>query len=215
MDRNRIKILLYDDNKPLREGLTMLLNGTNGFSVVGAFAHCNQVVEEVERLKPDIVLMDIDMPGMGGINGLKLIKTRFPTVKVVMLTVFADDQNVFQAMKASADGYLLKKTAPAKLLEAIQEACEGGAPMTSSIARQVLELFARQTAPQPDDLHLLSAREKEVLDGLVKGYSYKLIAAELSISLETVRSHIKKIYEKLRVNSKTEAITKVYKGRNL
>jgi DNA-binding NarL/FixJ family response regulator len=212
---NKIKIVLYDDNKPLREGLSMLLNGTSGFMVLGAYGHCNQVVEDIERLQPDIVLMDIDMPGLGGINGLKLIKAQFPQVKVVMLTVFADDANVFQAMKAGADGYLLKKTPPAKLLEAIQEACDGGAPMTASIARQVLELFARQATPQPDDLHLLSAREKDVLDGLVKGYSYKLIAAELHISLETVRSHIKKIYEKLRVNSKTEAITKVLKERKL
>ncbi|MGV3541024.1 MAG: response regulator [Rufibacter sp.] len=210
------KLLLYEDNAPLREGLCLLIEAAEGFTVVGAFPKCDQVLDQVPRLQPDVVLMDIDMPGIGGIAGLQLIKSHFSEVKVVMLTVFDNDQNVFEAMKAGADGYLLKKTPPAKLLEALEDVCQGGAPMTSSVARQVLQLFA-QAPPQemPKEDFQLSQREKEVLQGLVNGYSYKMIAAELYISLETVRSHIKKIYEKLQVNSKTEAVTKVYRGNIL
>ncbi|RNI26856.1 response regulator transcription factor [Rufibacter latericius] len=209
------KLLLYEDNAPLRESLSLLLNHAEGFTVAGAFPTCDQALTDLEKLQPDIVLMDIDMPGIGGIAGLKLIKSHYPDVKVIMLTVFDDNQNVFEAMKAGADGYLLKKTPPAKLLEAMQDVCDGGAPMTSSVARQVLQLFAQppQTAPPKD--YQLSEREKDVLQGLVNGYSYKMIAAELYISLETVRSHIKKIYEKLQVHSKTEALNKVYKGKIL
>ncbi len=206
-----INILLYEDNAPLREGLSMLLNGTSGFKVAGAFQHCDHVLKQVEALQPHVILMDIDMPGMGGIAGLKLIKSHHPGVKVVMLTVFDDNLNVLEAMKAGADGYLLKKTPPARLLEAIQDVCEGGAPMTSSVARQVLQLFAHQAPAKEQPTYQLSEREKEVLHWLVNGYSYKMVAAELFISLETVRSHIKKIYEKLQVNSKSEAVARAFK----
>lgn len=206
-----INLLLYEDNAPLREGLSVLFNGTPGFMVVGAFQNCDQVLQQVEALKPDVVLMDIDMPGVGGIGGLKLIRSRYAQIKVVMLTVFDDNKNVLEAMKAGADGYLLKKTPPARLLEAIQDVYEGGAPMTSSVARQVLQLFAYQApAKEQPDYHL-SEREKEVLQWLVNGYSYKMVAAKLFISLETVRSHVKKIYEKLQVNSKSEAVAKAFK----
>ncbi|WP_207434263.1 response regulator [Sabulibacter ruber] len=206
-----IKILLYEDNAPLREGLSMLFNGTQGFSVVGAFQNCTQVVQQVSHLQPDVILMDIDMPGLGGIAGLKLIRSQFKQVKVVMLTVFDDNQNVLEAMQAGADGYLLKKTPPAKLLEAVADVCEGGAPMTSSVARQVLQLFAHKAPAQAPTSYQLSDREKEVLHWLVQGYSYKMVAAQLFISLETVRSHVKKIYEKLQVNSKSEAVAKAFK----
>ena len=206
-----IRLLLFEDNAPLREGLSMLFNGTAGFQVAGAFQNCDQVLDQVEHLQPDVVLMDIDMPGLGGIGGLKLIRSRFTNVKVVMLTVFDDNQKVLEAIKAGADGYLLKKTPPARLLESVQDVYEGGAPMTSSIARQVLQLFACQLpAKEHPDYHL-SDREKEVLHWLVNGYSYKMVAAALFISLETVRSHVKKIYEKLQVNSKSEAVAKAFK----
>ncbi len=208
-----IKILLYEDNKPLREGLSMLMGGSEGFTVVGAYPNCNKVLEEVALLKPDVVLMDINMPGLGGLAGLRLIKSHFLEVKVVMLTVFDDNQTVFDAMKAGADGYLLKKTPPAKLLENLQDVFQGGAAMTASVARQVLQLFAHPPLGQQKNDYQLSEREREVLQWLVNGYSYKMIAGELFISLETVRSHIKKIYEKLHVHSKTEAVTKAFKDK--
>lgn len=205
-----IRIILYEDNPQLREGLTMLLNGSDGFEVIGAFKNCNNAVDEVEALQPDLVLMDIDMPGINGIEGLKNIREKNITVKILMLTVFDDNKYVFEAIKSGANGYILKKTPPAKLLEYIQEANTGGAPMTSSIATQVLQMFSQIHNPVSADYHL-SEREKEVLQHLVNGYSYKMIAAEMYISIDTVRSHIKKIYEKLHVNSKSEAVAKAFK----
>ncbi len=207
-----IRIVLYEDNPQLREGLSLLLNGSDGFEVIGAFKNCNNVREETAVLAPDVVLMDIDMPGTNGIEGLKLIRQQNNTTKVLMLTVFDDNKNVFEAIKNGANGYLLKKTPPAKLLEYIQEAHTGGAPMSSSIATQVLKMFSQLHNQAGSDYHL-SEREKQVLQLLVNGYSYKMIAAEIFISIDTVRSHIKKIYEKLHVNSKSEAVAKAFKDR--
>jgi DNA-binding NarL/FixJ family response regulator len=205
-----IRIVIYEDNPQLREGLTMLLNGSDGFEVAGAFKNCNNAIEEVKTLLPDVILMDIDMPGINGLEGLKRIRTVDPEVKVLMLTVFDDNRSVFEAIRNGANGYILKKTAPAKLLEYIQEANTGGAPMTSSIATQVLQMFSRTHNSGGEDYHL-SDREKQVLHNLVNGFSYKMIAAEMFISIDTVRSHIKKIYEKLHVNSKSEAVAKAFK----
>lgn len=188
----------------------MLINGSDGFEVAGAFKNCNNAVEEVKTLVPDLILMDIDMPGINGIEGLKRIRAVDQDVKVLMLTVFDDNRSVFEAIRNGANGYILKKTAPAKLLEYIQEANSGGAPMTSSIATQVLQMFSRTHSSAGEDYHL-SEREKQVLHHLVNGFSYKMIAAEMFISIDTVRSHIKKIYEKLHVNSKSEAVAKAFK----
>ena len=207
-----IRIVLYEDNPQLREGLSLLLNGSDGFEVIGAFKNCNNVREETSTLHPDVILMDIDMPGTNGIEGLKLIRQQNNAVKVLMLTVFDDNKNVFEAIKNGANGYLLKKTPPAKLLEYIQEAHTGGAPMSSSIATQVLKMFSQLHNQSGEEYHL-SDREKQVLQLLVNGYSYKMIAAEIFISIDTVRSHIKKIYEKLHVNSKSEAVAKAFKAR--
>ena len=207
-----IKLMLYEDNPQLREGLTMLLNGSDGFEVVGAFKNCNHIEEEVQGLDPDVILMDIDMPGTNGIEGLKRMRKVNTKAKVLMLTVFDDNKNVFEAIRSGANGYLLKKTPPAKLIEYINEANSGGAPMTSSIATQVLRMFTDQNAQQGEDYHL-SEREKQVLQLLVNGYSYKMIASEMFISIDTVRSHIKKIYEKLHVNSKSEAVAKAFKDK--
>jgi DNA-binding NarL/FixJ family response regulator len=204
--------MLYEDNPQLREGLTMLLNGSDGFEVVGGFKNCNNIEDEVQALDPDVILMDIDMPGTNGIQGLKRMRKVNTKAKVLMLTVFDDNKNVFEAIRSGANGYLLKKTPPAKLIEYINEANSGGAPMTSSIATQVLKMFTDQNAEQGEDYHL-SEREKQVLQLLVNGYSYKMIASEMFIAIDTVRSHIKKIYEKLHVNSKSEAVAKAFKDK--
>lgn len=207
-----INVLLYEDNPQLREGLTMLISGSDGFEVIASFKNCENVVEEVTAFKPDVVLMDIDMPVVNGIEGLKRIRAVNTQVKILMLTVFDDNQNVFQAISNGANGYILKKTPPARLLEYISEAATGGAPMTASIATQVLKMFANMNTKQGEDYHL-SDREKQVLQLLVDGYSYKMIAGEMFIAIDTVRSHIKKIYEKLHVNSKSEAVAKAFKDK--
>lgn len=207
-----INLLIYEDNPQLREGLTMLINGSDGFSVLAAYKNCENVVAEVEAFKPDVVLMDIDMPIVNGIEGLKKIRAVNNEVKVLMLTVFDDNKNVFQAISNGANGYVLKKTPPAKLLEYIAEAQTGGAPMTASIATQVLKMFSSMNNEKGEDYNL-SEREKQVLQLLVDGFSYKMIAAEMFIAIDTVRSHIKKIYEKLHVNSKSEAVAKAFKDK--
>jgi DNA-binding NarL/FixJ family response regulator len=205
------KVLIYEDNPQLREGLSILINGSLGFEVLAAFKNCNNVADEVAAFKPDVVLMDIDMPGTNGIEGLKAIREQNTDAKVLMLTVFDDNKNVFEAIKSGANGYILKKTQPAKLLEYIEEAHSGGAPMTASVATQVLKMFSQIQHPVHEDYNL-SEREKKVLQLLVNGYSYKMIAAEMFIAIDTVRSHIKKIYEKLHVNSKSEAVAKAFKN---
>jgi DNA-binding NarL/FixJ family response regulator len=207
-----IKVLIYEDNPQLREGLTMLINGSDGFEVLSSFKNCNNVVEEVQAFKPDVILMDIDMPGVNGLEGLKLVRSVDTDVKILMLTVFDDNKNVFQAVSNGANGYILKKTPPGKLLEYIAEAQSGGAPMTSSIATQVLRMFSSMNNEKGEDYNL-SDREKQVLQLLVDGYSYKMIAGEMYIAIDTVRSHIKKIYEKLHVNSKSEAVAKAFKDK--
>lgn len=169
----------------------MLINGSDGFEVLSAFKNCNNVEDEVRAFKPDVILMDIDMPGTNGIEGLKRIREIDTDVKILMLTVFDDNKNVFDAISNGANGYVLKKTPPARLLEYIQEAQTGGAPMTSSIATQVLRMFSSLNNEKGEDYDL-SEREKQVLLLLVNGYSYKMIASEMFIAIDTVRSHIKK-----------------------
>ncbi len=207
-----IKVLIYEDNPQLREGLTMLIDGSDGFSVVASYKNCNNIIPELEAWSPDVILMDIDMPGVNGIEGLKRIREVNQNIKVLMLTVFDDNKNVFEALKNGANGYLLKKTPPAKLLEYIGDVATGGAPMTSSIATQVLKMFS-ELPQQANNEYNLSEREKQVLQLLVNGYSYKMIANDMFIAIDTVRSHIKKIYEKLQVNSKSEAVAKAFKDK--
>ncbi|QDA59581.1 response regulator [Hymenobacter jejuensis] len=205
------RVLIYEDNADLRTSLSQLLSGYPGLELAGALGNCMQAETDIARLSPDVVLMDIDMPGISGIEGLRRIKAVAPKVNVVMLTVFEENDRVFDAICAGADGYLLKKTPPAKLLDAIGEVRAGGAPMTPAIARQVLRLFPKappKVVAEDAVTANLSAREQEILSLLVEGYSYKMIAADRGISLDTVRSHIKKIYEKLHVRSMTEAVSK-------
>lgn len=190
----------------------MLISGSEGFDVLAAFKNCDNIVVEVEAFNPDVILMDIDMPGVNGIEGLKRVRAVNSTVKILMLTVFDDNKNVFEAISNGANGYILKKTPPAKLLEYISEAQTGGAPMTASVATQVLKMFSSMNSDKGEDYNL-SDREKQVLQLLVEGYSYKMIAGEMFIAIDTVRSHIKKIYEKLHVNSKSEAVAKAFKDK--
>jgi DNA-binding NarL/FixJ family response regulator len=205
---NGIKIIMFDDNASLRDSVAMLLKDTPDFTLIDSYAHCLDVIENIKQTQPDVVLMDIDMPGMNGIEGVRLIRNNFPTVQILMLTVFEDEEKVFAAIKAGAGGYILKNAEPSKLLSAISEVYNGGAPMTPVIARKVLHQF-KSILPEDhkEDYHL-SEREREVLAYLVDGLSYKMIAAKLNITYDTVRAHMKKIYEKLHVASMTEAVAK-------
>lgn len=202
-----IRILIFEDNRQLAEGLSMLLNGVEGYEVVGCHHQLDGVEREVRQTEPDIVLMDIGFPSGNGIQAVRRIKQVSRTIKVIMLTGMADDASVFDSLKAGADGYILKKTPPLKLIEYVKEAHDGGAPMTPAIARMVLEAFSTVKTTLPEAEHL-TLREKEVLKLLVDGASYKLVSAELNISIDTVRSHIRNIYDKLKVNSKSEAVAK-------
>lgn len=207
-----IRVIAFDDNKHLRDSLTMLFNEADGIELQGYFSNCNNLVENITSLAPDVVVMDIDMPGISGIEAVKIIRKHFPTLQILMLTVFEDDEKVFNAIKAGAGGYILKSKSPALLLEAVREIYNGGAPMTPNIARKVLEFY--RDAPQPGkETYNLSERETEVLQHLVNGLPYKLIADKMNISYETVRSHMKKIYEKLQVGSMTEAVAKAIKEK--
>lgn len=202
-----IRIIIFDDNDSLRDSIAMLLQDSADFTLVGSYPHCLDVKENISNNKPDVVIMDIDMPGMNGIEGVKLIRKNFPTVQVLMLTVFDDDEKVFAALRAGAGGYILKNAEPGNLIHAISEVYNGGAPMTPGIARKVLLQLQAKPPEEESDYHL-SLREKEVLGLLVDGLSYKMIAGKLNITYDTVRAHMKKIYEKLHVTSMTEAVAK-------
>ncbi len=206
-----IRIAIYEDHADLRSALALLIGDSPDFEVVGTFEHCLEIVAQCAALQPHIVLMDIDMPGMSGIKGASLLKKAQPSVEVVMLTVFDDDDRVFEAVCAGASGYLLKKTPPARLLEALAEVKDGGAPMSPSIARKILHMFpAGKRAANDEALSTLTPREMDVISRLSKGYSYKMVAAELQVSIETVRTHVKRTYEKLHVHSLSEATSKLF-----
>jgi DNA-binding NarL/FixJ family response regulator len=199
------RILLFEDNSALRLSLKTLLEGVEGYEVVGDFENCENVSFIINDLQPDVVIMDIDMPKVNGIEGLSIIKEQRPETAIIMHTVFEDDQRLFDSLCAGANGYLLKNSSFIHLLEAIEEVQQGGAPMSPSIARRVLQSFQKDSVKNRFDL---SDREKEVLRFLVKGYSYKMIAAACFISLSTVQAHIKNIYTKLHVNCGREAVVK-------
>lgn len=207
-----IRILIFEDNPDFIDSLSELISNADGMELAGVYNNCKNVIKNVEYHQPDVVLMDIDMPIENGLQGLRNIRASSNEVCVLMLTVFDDNDRVFQAVCNGASGYLLKSTAPEKIVEAIREAHSGGAPMTPSVAKQVLKLFS-QPFKKASDLQTLTAREHDVLSCLVRGYSYKLAAAELEVSIETLRFHIKNIYAKLHVNSKSEAVAKAMQNR--
>ncbi len=204
-----IRVAIFDDNKNIRNSITLLLNTAPSIEVVGVFSDALNCVNDVLNCNPDIVLMDIEMPEMSGIEAIKLLSKEVPHVQILIQTVFEDDDRVFDSICAGASGYILKNHLNTRLLDAIQELQTGGSPMSPSIARRVLNLLQKSVVQKPEpnnDSYNLTAREKEVLTCIVNGLSYKMIAGELNISYETVRSHVKKIYEKLHVASLTEAV---------
>lgn len=202
-----IRIALVEDDTTVREGLQMLLQGTPGFSCVAIYPNGEDALAGLPEVKPDVVLMDINLPGINGIECIITLKAMHLGMQFIMLTVFEDAEAIFKSLSAGASGYLIKKTPPAKILEAIEEVHHGGSPMSTEIARKVVESFqgpAFVSSPESG----LTNREEEILSFLAKGYLYKEIADKSNISIDTVRTHIRHIYEKLQVNTRTEAILK-------
>jgi DNA-binding NarL/FixJ family response regulator len=202
-----IRVSVFDDNNALRDSLYYLISGTPGFAIAGIYPDCNQVLEHLQRDAADVILMDIDMPGLNGIEATALIKSHFPDVNVLILTSYDDSEKIFDAIQSGATGYILKKTTPAKIMDAITEISQGGAPMNAGIARKVLAFFSEKKNITENGYDL-SSREIDVLSCLVRGDSYKMIAASCFISMGTVCTHIASIYKKLHVNSKSEAVAK-------
>lgn len=208
-----LKVAVFEDDKILREMLYQLIHGTPGFACTGAFSDADDILRKIEKAEPDVALMDIDMPGMSGIEAVRIMNKKFPGVKVLMQTVFDEDEKIFEAICAGASGYLLKNTPPSKVLEALQEVYSGGSPMSPSVARKLLEGFQKNVLFPRHDGFNLSVRENEVLQNLVKGMSYKMIADACGISIDTIKFHVKNIYEKLHVNSRSEAIVKAIRNK--
>ena len=207
-----MNVIAYDDNKHIRQSVEMLLNDVQDIQLVKTFDNCMNVLLDIEACNPDVIVMDIDMPQMNGIEAVKIVKKHHPNIQILMQTVFDDDEKVFKAIRAGASGYLLKNDLGANLINAINEMYLGGSPMSPGVARKVLSQFQSKVSEPKDDYNL-SKREKEVLEYLVLGLSYKMIASKMNITYDTVRAHIKKIYEKLHVSSMTEAVAKAISSK--
>jgi DNA-binding NarL/FixJ family response regulator len=207
-----IRVAIFEDNKHLRDTFELLLANSEGFSCTGAYPDCQHMIDDIAASPCDVVLMDIEMPGMNGIEATRLMKQHFPQVNILIQTVFFEDDYIFNAICAGASGYILKSTTPDGYLDAIRDVQSGGSPMTPGIARRVLELFKTNLQPATTSYNL-STQEKKVLQLLVAGKSYKMIAAELFISQETVKSHVSNIYAKLHVHSGTEAVALAIKNK--
>ncbi len=203
----RIEVAIVEDIDDIRNGLADFINGAAGFRCVATYANAEAALKDLPDLEPDVVLMDIGLPGMSGIECIRILKSQYPKLQIMMLTVYEDDDKIFSSLVAGASGYILKKTPPAKLLESIQDLYNGGSPMSSQIARKVVQTFQHAQKPSQPTADL-SKREQEILTYLAKGYLYKEIAATLHISVETVRTHLRNIYEKLHVRTRTEAVLK-------
>ena len=208
-----IKVTIFEDNNSLRQSLYQLVNGSEGFKCVGAFEDCLDLFKNIEDTKPDVVLMDIEMPGINGIEAVSMLREKYPSLKILMQTIFEDNEKIFNSILAGASGYILKNTSPSRFLDFIKETYEGGAPMSPTVATKVLKMMVEQSPSAKKETFNLSEREKEILSCLVKGMSYKLIADACFISIDTVRGHIRNIYEKLHVHSKGEAIATAIKGK--
>lgn len=207
-----IKVAIVEDHLQFREALEFLLNHTPGYQCVGSFRSMEEALEKIKFNLPDVALVDIGLPGMSGVEGVRILKERHPSVVFLMNTVYDDDERIFQALCAGASGYLLKKTPPARLIESLNEAIAGGAPMSPEVARRVLDLF-RQISPPEHENYRLTPHELRLLKLLTEGHSYKTAATELGVSVKTISFHLQKIYEKLQVHSKSEAVAKALRNR--
>ncbi|MDQ3799607.1 MAG: response regulator transcription factor [Acidobacteriota bacterium] len=210
--KKTINVVIIEDERDIREGLGMLINYTDGFQCSGKYGSVEEALAAVRRRAPDIVLSDIGLPGMDGIEGVKRIKEMYPQMTILMLSVYEDNERIFEALCAGASGYLLKKTPPAKIVESLREAVSGGAPMSPEVARKVITLF-RDFSPPPKVDYDLSPHEIRLLKLLVEGHSYKTAAARLNVTTNTISFHLKNIYEKLQVHSKSEAVAKALQHR--
>jgi DNA-binding NarL/FixJ family response regulator len=210
--REALRICVVEDIRTLRDGYRALIDGADGFTCAGTFRTMEEALERIGPLRADAVLVDLGLPGMSGIQGIRILKERYPTLVLITLTVYDDDDRIFSALCAGACGYLLKKTPPQRLLESIREAINGGAPMSPEIARRVVELF-REIRPPEHAEYGLTPHELRLLKLLVEGHDYKSAAAELGTSFNTVCFHIKQIYGKLQVHSKSEAVSKALRQR--
>lgn len=204
-----IKVAIYEDNQGLRDVLAKIIRESDDFELAGEFAHCLDIIANTTAFGPQVILMDIDMPFKNGIEGTAEVKSAFPNVEVLMNTVFDDDDRIFESIKAGASGYLLKRNSLKDLLSSIREVVTGGAPMSPTIARKVIE-FQKDRGVKSSNKMNLNEKEFEILSLLSRGKSYKMVADEMNLSLDTIRSYIKKIYEKLHVHSITEAVHKVF-----
>jgi DNA-binding NarL/FixJ family response regulator len=207
-----VNVMLIEDQREVREGLAVLINGSPGFSCTASFRTMEEALGAIENRIPDVVLTDIGLPGMSGIEGIRLLKERYPNLPVVALTVYDDDEDIFDALCAGACGYLLKNVPPVRLLESLKEVVSGGAPMSPEIARRVVNLFREFRTPERAP-HGLTQQEAELLRLMVEGHSYKTAAADLGISVSTVSFHLQNIYGKLQVHSKSEAVAKALRNR--
>ncbi len=207
-----IRVAIIEDVRALREGFASLIGGTTGYQCTGSYRTMEEALAKIGAALPDVALVDIGLPGMSGIEGVRLLKERYPDLLLLMLTVYDDDDRIFEALCAGACGYLLKKTPSARLLESLKEATEGGAPMTPEIARRVVTLFRQVQPPAKSDYHL-TPHETRLLKLLVEGHNYKTAAAHLGVSFNTIGFHIRHIYEKLQVHSKSEAVVKALRHR--
>jgi len=207
-----IRVIIIEDQKEIRDGLSILISGTEGYRVSAAFSSAEEALAAIRSTDADIALVDIGLPGLSGIEAVRRLKERCPSLLLLMLTVYEDNERIFDALCAGACGYLLKKTPPAKLLEAIQETVAGGSPISPEIARSVISLF-RNVRPAATTGHDLTPHEMRLLKLIVEGYNYKTAALELGVSVNTISFHMRHIYEKLEVHSKSEAVAKALRNR--
>ncbi len=207
-----IKVAIIEDRREIREGLATLIGFTDGFECVGKYGSMEEAIASLRHRAPDVVLSDIGLPGMDGIEGVKILKETYPNLTILMLSVYEDNERIFEALCAGAVGYLLKKTPPAKILESLREAIAGGSPMSPEVARKVITIFKDYRPPEKVDYNL-TPHELRLLKLLVEGHSYKTAALELRVSVNTVSFHLKSIYEKLQVHSKSEAVAKALQNR--
>jgi DNA-binding NarL/FixJ family response regulator len=207
-----IRAAIVEDRREIREALTMLINGTEGFLCTGAYRTMEEALDKIKGELPGVVLCDIGLPGMSGIEGIRILKERYPEMLLLMLTVYDDDERIFDALCAGACGYLLKRTSPARLIESLKEAVDGGAPMSPEVARRVVALFRDIRPPDRAD-YQLTPHETRLLKLLVEGHNYKTAAAELGVSFHTIHFHMRNVYDKLQVHSKSEAVAKALRDR--